>query len=86
MGSIVMESDDIIAYINAGISCTSKNFTTICTFFNRLHCNNGQIRIEVKIHPNLNWLFIVHEVITGFPINHLKKWVPLHRSSIPIEF
>ncbi|XP_038878281.1 cation/H(+) antiporter 15-like [Benincasa hispida] len=41
MGSIVMEPEDIAAYSNDGIGHGSNNFTKICIFANRIHCNNG---------------------------------------------
>ncbi|KAA0060265.1 cation/H(+) antiporter 15-like [Cucumis melo var. makuwa] len=41
MGSIVMEPNDIATYINGGIGHRpTKNFTTICTFANHIHCTS----------------------------------------------
>ncbi|KAE8650766.1 cation/H(+) antiporter 15 [Cucumis sativus] len=41
MGSIVMESEDIVAYMNGDIRHNAfKNLSTICTFANRVHCTS----------------------------------------------
>ncbi|KAA0060288.1 cation/H(+) antiporter 15-like [Cucumis melo var. makuwa] len=53
MGSIVMEPEDVVAYMNGETGHNAfKNFSTICTFANRIHCSgvfNGANPLEFSV-------------------------------------
>ncbi|CAK9329191.1 unnamed protein product [Citrullus colocynthis] len=58
MGSILTEPD-------GGISHTSHNFTTICTFANRIHCNTGVFAGANPLEFSVPLLFLQLGICSG---------------------
>ncbi|CAK9317731.1 unnamed protein product [Citrullus colocynthis] len=82
MGSIVMEPNDIAAYMNGGIGHkASNNYTAICTFANRIHCTgvfNGANPLEFSVPL----LFLQLGISSGTIILFSQLLKPLHQPLI----